>query len=112
MDKYLKMSDFFSGDVSDSIGHVAASYGLGVEQVIFMGKHASAAAHAINSHDEIVENMQHYKQEAEQWESRATKEASRAQDLEAEVERLRGEVAYLNDRLEKHVEKMIGRLNK
>ena len=48
-----------------------------------------ALSHAINSHDELVENMQHYKQEAEQWEVRATNEASRAQDLQAEVERLR-----------------------
>lgn len=54
-----------------------------------------ALSHAINSHDELVKNMHHYKQEAEQWEARATKEASRAQDLKVEVERLQDRVTEL-----------------
>lgn len=114
MDKYLKISDFIVGDVSVNINHngdVSVQYDYADPDMI-VRKTMDAIEHAINSHDELVESMQHYKQEAEQWEARATNEASRAQDFEDEVDRLRREVVYLSDRLEKHMEKMIDRLNK
>lgn len=78
MGKYLKMADVFE------LKEVQLPRSWSYKMV----KHA---AHAINSHDELVENMQHYKQESERWEERATNEASRVQDLVVEVERLRGE---------------------
>ena len=81
MKEYLKMEDAFSRKVDpitdwDEHGHE-------VKWITLLSHQAEYAAHAINSHDELV----------------------------AEVERLRCEVFYLNDRLEKHVEKMIGRSN-
>lgn len=91
MGKYLKMSDTFNGDVEpkqlSGWKHQSRYVELKAIQV--------AAAHAINSHDELVEIMQHYKKEAEQWEARATNEASRVQDLVVEVERLLARVADL-----------------
>ena len=81
MGKYLKMADVFDLPI---LGSRAEFFPLCLNE-----SSAMIAAHAINNHDELVENMQHYKQEAEQWEARATKAASRAQDLEVEVERLR-----------------------
>lgn len=95
MDKYMKMSDYFVGNM---IPEDIVILDGGVATVIYTSE--EAAAHAINSHDELVKNMQHYKQEAEQWEARATNEASRAKDLEADVERLRGEnVALMKCRM-------------
>lgn len=84
MDKYLKMADVFDCEVesdadlmfSDSLGNIADFSGYKTQ--------CRYSAHAINSHDELV----------------------------AEVERLRREVVYLNDRLERHMEKMIDRLRK
>ena len=87
MGKYFRMADVFKVGVSDAGIKVRQNYI--VEGVDDSFKPMEYATHAINSHDELVENMQHYKQEAEQWEARATKAASRAQDLEVEVERLR-----------------------
>lgn len=114
MDKYLKMADVFPIEIKtddESGSLICDEDGIILES--FAGdKVADYTLHAINSHDELVENMQHYKQEAEQWEERATKEASIAQDLEGEVERLRGEIDILNCRLEKHMERMIDRLHK
>ena len=103
MDKYLKMADVFDLPI---LGSRAEFFPLCLNE-----SSAMSAAHAINSHDELVENMQHYKQEAEQWEARATNEASRVKDLEEEVDRLRGLVEYLNTRLDRYAEKMIGRMN-
>ncbi|MGL4751450.1 MAG: hypothetical protein ACRCXB_03360 [Aeromonadaceae bacterium] len=64
------------------------------------------AAHAINSHDELVENMNHYKSEAEMWEGRAVREASAHADmiieregLLEEIERLRKAVDEVNEQL-------------
>lgn len=54
-----------------------------------------ALSHAINSHDELVENVLHYKADALMWERRAVTEASRAQELVAEVGRLRNHVKNL-----------------
>lgn len=91
MGKYLKMADVFPIEIKtddESGSLICDEDGIILES--FAGdKVADYTLHAINSHDELVENMQHYKQESEQWEVRATKEASRAQDFEAEVERLR-----------------------
>ena len=90
MGKYLKMADVFVGEYKPKRRiDVWPPSKHGETLVELSGSPAQYAAHAINSHDELVENMQHYKQEAEQWEARATKAASRAQDLEVEVERLR-----------------------
>lgn len=88
MEKYLKMSGFFVGSVSiNADGQICDDkYFRGSTDIA--ENYYEPICHAINSHDELVENMQHYKQDAEQWEARATKEASRAQDLLAEVERL------------------------
>ena len=96
MGKYLKMSGVFDFPVKPR--HVNDENGYGFKLMLFHSVEAECAAHAINSHDELVENMQNYKQEAEQWEVRATKEASRVQDLVVEVERLRGKLqdAYLD----------------
>ncbi|MGL4756870.1 MAG: hypothetical protein ACRCXB_31365 [Aeromonadaceae bacterium] len=58
MCKYLKMGDYFADTVFDGFGNAAAIYGIGVKQVIFCGKHAAAAAHAINSHDELVAEVE------------------------------------------------------
>lgn len=112
MDKYLKMSSHFVGKVSiNTDGQICDDkYFRGSTDIA--EDYYDPICHAINSHDELVENMQHYKQEEEKWEARATNEASRVQDLQAEVEQLRKEVVYLNDRLEKHMGKMIGRLLK
>ncbi|MGL4757037.1 MAG: hypothetical protein ACRCXB_32200, partial [Aeromonadaceae bacterium] len=79
MKKYLKMSDHFSGGVGfDFDGDV-------FDNEVFFGtidiEKCNAVEHAINSHDELVENMNHYKVESEQWEARATKEASRCAEL-------------------------------
>ena len=89
MDKYLKMSSHFVGNVSiNADGQICDDkYFRGSTDIA--EDYYEPICHAINSHDELVENMQHYKQEAEQWEARATSEASRVQDLQAEVERLR-----------------------
>ena len=90
MGKYLKMADVFVGEYKPKRRIDAWPPSKHGETLIELsGSPAQYAVHAINSHDELVENMQHYKQEAEQWEVRATKEASRVQDLNAEVERLR-----------------------
>jgi hypothetical protein len=88
MGKYLKMSDVFNAAVvasknDDAMTLNDGAFG-GFELAEFYNMdECQYAAHAINYHDELV----------------------------AEVERLRCEVFYLNDRLEKHVEKMIGRSN-
>lgn len=97
MDKYLKMADAFGdvvtqklvGDayeiVSDTYGHVC---------VVNTAGRADIVAHAINSHDELVGNMQHYKREAERWEAIAVKEASMVQEFDLEVERLRRQLHF------------------
>lgn len=80
MKDYLKMSDVFDCEVesdtdlmfSDSLGNIADFSGYKT--------HCRYAAHAINSHDELVESMNHYKGESERWGSRATKEASSLQE--------------------------------
>lgn len=100
MDKYLKMSDMFGAvgvKVRGSNGRHIMCDDILVANC-FCTDSANYTAHAINSHDELVENMLHYKQDAELWGARAVKEASRANDLQAEVERLRGALqdAYLD----------------
>ena len=90
MGKYLKMADVFPVEIrtDDESGSLICDED-GVILESFSGdKVADYALHAINSHDELVEKMQHYKQESERWEARATNEASRVQDLVVEVERL------------------------
>ena len=84
MGKYLKMSSYFVGKVSiNTDGQICDDkYFRGSTDIA--EDYYDPICHAINSHDDLV----------------------------AEVERLRREVVYLNDRLEKHMEKMIYRLNK
>lgn len=87
MKEYLKMDDVFDLPIKES-------------EIMWMVAHDSperleCAVHAINSHNELVENMMHYKQEAERWEGIATKEASMVREFDLEVERLRAD----NERL-------------
>lgn len=94
MGKYLKMEDVFGGaevgirkdapSLVDCCGVLAAN--------CLCPETAAHIAHAINSHDELVENVLHYEADALMWERRAVTEASRAQELVAKVERLRGEI--------------------
>ena len=101
MKEYLKMADVFGGaevrirkdapSLVDCCGVLAAN--------CLCPETAWHIAHAINSHDELVENMQHYKQEAEKWEARAVKEASMVQEFDLEVERLRSTLQQCVDAL-------------
>ena len=87
MGKYLKMADAFKGQ------EVKLPEQWSYEMV-------THAAHAINSHDELVENMLHYKKEAERWEAIAVKEASMVQEFDLEVERLRDMVVRMQTYLD------------
>jgi small-conductance mechanosensitive channel len=93
MDKYLKMADVFDLPI---LGSRAEFFPLCLDE-----SSAMIAAHAINSHDDLVESMQHYKQEAEQWEVRATNEASRAKDLEADVDSAKKQIELLKSQIER-----------
>lgn len=87
MKEYLKMSDVFCGDYHAKKMHDENGNGFS-----FMVAHcleAEYAAHAINSHDELVENYRIAAKERDEWEARACKEASRVNDLDEEVNRLR-----------------------
>ena len=94
MKDYLKMSNIFEGKIVSEFDCLTDYSGEPFGEV-----ECRYAAHAINSHDELVENMQHYKQEAEKWEARAVKEASMVQEFDLEVERLRSTLQQCVDAL-------------
>ena len=98
MKQYLKMAGAF--DLPVKTRHVHDENGYGFKLMLLHSVEAEYDAHAINSHDELVENMQHYKQEAEQWEARAVKEASMVQEFDLEVERLRAMVSRMQTYLD------------
>lgn len=98
MGKYLKMADVFGVGVSvrDKAPRLIECGGVLAANCL-CERSAEYTAHAINSHDELVENALHYEADALMWERRAVTEASRAQELVAEVERLREALQDLMD---------------
>lgn len=78
MKEYLKMADVFTDSMKKG-NNLVCGKTLVAKFVDVV--ECDYAAHAINSHDELVENMNHYKAESERWESIATKEASRCAEL-------------------------------
>ena len=101
MDKYLKMADVFVGEYKPAIRRDSfPAHRYGEPSVELYGIPANYASHAINSHDELVENMLHYKKEAERWEAIAVKEASMVQEFDLEVERLRDMVVRMQTYLD------------
>ena len=58
MKEYLKMSDYFSGDVTVKFSGITTSIEYdAVSGDILMRDIHSALSHAINSHDELVSNL-------------------------------------------------------
>lgn len=99
MKEYLKMKDVFPDGVCVGteewmngwfeVRHVGGS---SIDESCDGGyseRDANYVAHAINSHDELVENYQLAYKERDEWEERACKEAARVNDLAEEVDRLR-----------------------
>ena len=92
MKEYLKMSDVFPDGVYVcteewmngwfEVRHVGGS---SIDESCDGGyseRDATYVAHAINSHDELVDSYQLAAKERDEWEARVCKEASRVKDLE------------------------------
>lgn len=107
MDKYLKMADVFDCEVdsdadlmfSDSLGNIADFSGYKTQ--------CRYAAHAINSHDELVadveritQSLNHANSNHELFERQYYLEKDKCEELQAEVERLRYENSIFRTRLE------------
>lgn len=91
MDKYLKMADVFGDVVTQKLvgdAYEIMSHSYGHVCVVNTEERADMVAHAINSHDELVEVMNHYKSESRKWAARAVKDSSRANDLKDKVDEL------------------------
>lgn len=89
MKEYLKMHECFdipltTSKLESGMFSIIQNSGLSICAEFSCDAEAEAIEHAINSHDELV----------------------------AEVERLRGEIDILNCRLEKHMERMIDSMHK
>lgn len=112
MDKYLKMADVFDGRVN--VKHIdsacihelkygdesGSNYTLQDDGFWMLARkeHAKYAAHAINMHDELVaevdmltSSLNHANSNHELFERQYYLEKDKCEDLQAEVERLRGE---------------------
>ena len=86
------MSDVFKGELSidcDCDDVIVDELSLTVLESFGGSDLAKYALHAINSHDELVENYQLAYTERGEWEARACNEAARVNDLAGEVDRLR-----------------------
>ena len=98
MKEYLKMSDVFPDGVYVGteewmngwfeVRHVGGS---SIDESCDGGyseRDANYVAHAINSHDELVENYMLASKERDEWEARAYKEGSNAHNLQVHVDAL------------------------
>ena len=91
MKEYLKMSDMFKGELSidcDCDDVIVDELSLTVLESFGGSDLAKYALHAINSHDELVENYLLASKERDEWEARAYKEGSNAHNLQVRVDAL------------------------
>ena len=110
MKEYLKMEYVFNLPLNADMYRVDFSVisddkdaiigGFGIDGM------SELAAHAINSHDELVENMQHYRAESERWEMQAVKEASRAAYLELVNQELLAKLSAASEKMKAAHESM------
>ena len=90
MKEYLRMRDVFPVEIytNDESGSLIVDDD-GVILESFSGdKVADYTLHAINSHDELVENYLLASKERDEWEARAYKEGSNAHNLQVHVDAL------------------------
>ena len=90
MKEYLRMRDVFPVEIytDDESGSLIVDDD-GVILESFSGdKVADYTLHAINSHDELVENYLLASKERDEWEARAYKEGSNAHNLQVHVDAL------------------------